>query len=126
MVPLGLVHPRDRQFPMVPGFRWHLLFPKGQQYLWGRIYRLVLLRLLRHSHRRFLMGQRFLLLPMFPMVRWLLSPPMRQQFRMVPLYLEDPMNRTVLLHLWLRTLRLCRKVRLSLAVRLIHSVLLLR
>ena len=30
------------------------------------------------------------------------------------------MNRTVLLHLWLRTLRLCRKVRLFLEVRLIH------
>ncbi len=114
MVPLPLLHPKHRQFPMAPlyledhldhlalslllprllrGFRWHLLFHLGQQYLEHRLSRSVLSGLARHLDRRFRMGHQFLVDLMNPMDRWLL---------------------------WHRTLRPCRTVRLFLEHRLFH------
>jgi len=131
-----------RLFPMVQPFRMDLLFPvrpmchlalldpvlrrhplspMGQPLQWGLMFHLGLLALGHHLGQQFHLDPLFLVRPKFRTALWVLGPRWLRRFLMGQQLLLGLMSRLVL---WLRLLRLCRRVRLSLTDRRFHLALL--
>jgi hypothetical protein len=104
-----------------PVLRRHPLSPMGQPLQWGLMFHLGLLALGHHLGQQFHLDPLFLVRPKFRTARWVLGPRWLRRFLMGQQLLLGLMSRLVL---WLRLLRLCRRVRLSLTDRRFHLALL--